>query len=62
MDIAFDVDGNLFAVDGDGALYQISLDGTTTAGATQLGSTSHQYAYGANLVTSDNTLYGTNHA
>ena len=61
MDIAFDVDGNLFAVDGDGALYQVSLDGTTTAGATQLGSTSYDMLMGL-MVTSDNTLYGTNHS
>jgi len=59
MDIAFDVDGNLFAVDGSGALYQISLNGSTTATATQLGSTSYNMLMGL-MVTSDNTLYGTN--
>jgi len=59
MDIAFDADGNLFAVDGYGFLFEISLDGTTTAVAKQLGSTANNMLMGL-IATPDNTLYGTN--
>ncbi|QNI49797.1 hypothetical protein SynRS9915_00068 [Synechococcus sp. RS9915] len=58
MDIAFDVDGKLFAVDGSGNLFEISLNGTTTAAATQLGTASNGLM--GLMVTQDNALYGTN--
>ncbi|RNC94284.1 MAG: tandem-95 repeat protein [Synechococcus sp. YX04-3] len=60
MDIAFDVDGKLFAVDGSGNLFEISLNGTTTAAATQLGSASNGLM--GLMVTQDNILYGTNYS